>query len=97
MEITGLALAVIGAALAAGMSGAGSGIGVGLAGQAAAGVTSEDPEKFGKMLILEVIPGTQGIYGFLAMFLVMLKVNLLPGPPIELTFSQGLAIFFACM
>lgn len=96
MEIIGLALAIMGAALAAGLSGAGSSVGVGLAGQAAAGVTSEEPEKFGKMLILEVLPGTQGIYGFLAMFWVMLKVGLLAAP-VELTYSQGLAIFFACM
>lgn len=97
MEILGLALAIMGAALAATLSSAGSGIGVRLAAQAAAGVTSEDPEKFGKMLILEVLPGTQGIYGFLAMFLVMLEVELLAAVPKALTFSQGLAIFFACM
>ncbi len=96
MELLGLALAVGGAALAAGLSGAGSAIGCGLVGQAAAGVTSEDPEKFGKLLILQVIPGTQGIYGFLAMFWVMMKVGLL-GAPIELTYQQGLALFFACM
>lgn len=53
MEILGLAFAITGAALAAGLSGAGSSIGVGLAAQAAAGVTSEDPEKFGKMLQLK--------------------------------------------
>lgn len=96
MEYLGLALAVAGAALAAGLSGAGSAIGCGLVGQAAAGVTSEDPEKFGKLLILQVLPGTQGIYGFLAMFWIMMKVGLL-GTVVSLTPQQGLALFGACL
>lgn len=95
MEIMGLALAIAGAALAAGLSGAGSAMGCGLVGQAAAGATSEDPEKFGKLLILQVLPGTQGIYGFLAMFWVMMKVGLL-GTVVSLSTQQGLALFGAC-
>jgi len=61
----GLALAVLGAAIAAAVAGIGSALGVGIAGQAAAGLVSEDPDKFGKVLLLEALPGTQGIYGFL--------------------------------
>ena len=65
MSSLGVAFALIGAALAAGFSGAGSAIGVGVAGQAAAGVTTEDPKKFSQVLILQLLPGTQGIYGLL--------------------------------
>ncbi|MDI6855674.1 MAG: V-type ATP synthase subunit K [Candidatus Thermoplasmatota archaeon] len=96
MEIIGLAIAIIGAALGATLSGAASAIGCGLVGQACTGVTSEDPEKFGALLILQVLPGTQGIYGFLAMFWVMMKVGLL-ATPIELTLHQGFALLGACI
>jgi V/A-type H+-transporting ATPase subunit K len=56
------------------ISGTGSAIGVGLAGRAAAGVLSEDPEKFGRLIPLIGIPGTQGFYGFLVGVLAMGKV-----------------------
>ena len=56
--------------------GIGSAIGVSIAGQAAAGVITEDPKKFGKTLVLQVLPGTQGIYGLLIAFIILLKVGL---------------------
>ena len=61
----GVAYALLGAALAAGFAGAGSALGVGIAGQAAAGVVSQDPSKFARVLVLQLLPGTQGIYGLL--------------------------------
>ena len=75
----GLAWVILGAALAIGLAGSGSAIGIGIAGEACAGVTTEDPKKFGKLILLQVLPGTQGIYGFLAAIWIMLKVNLLGG------------------
>lgn len=59
----GLQLAVLGSALSVGLACAGSGRGVGIVGEAAAGVISEDPEKFSKCLILQLLPGTQGSGG----------------------------------
>ena len=59
----GLALALLGAGLAAVLSGIGSAKGTGMAGEAGTGLLCEDPSKFGKVLILQVIPGTQGLYG----------------------------------
>ena len=56
---SGLAIGLLGAGLAACLAGAGSGIGTGVAGQAGAGLVTEDPSKFGKVMILQVIPGTQ--------------------------------------
>ena len=50
----GTFFALLGAALAAGLAGAGSAIGVGMAGKAAAGVTAEDPTKFSKCLVVMV-------------------------------------------
>ena len=90
---SGPALAFLGAAVAAALGGAGSAIGSGYAGKAAAGVTSEKPELFGKLLILEALPGSQGVYGLVGAFLVTIFF-----PDITaLTASQGAAIFFACL
>ena len=61
----GMVYALLGAAVAVFLAGAGSAIGVGIAGQAASGVVTEDPSKFAKVLIMQLLPGTQGIYGLL--------------------------------
>ena len=92
----GIALAILGAALAVGLAGTGSALGIGIAGQAASGVVSEDPDKFGKTLLLQALPGTQGIYGLLTAVLVMTKVGLL-GTPIMIDAYVGYQIFFACL
>lgn len=87
----GFIMGALGIALAVGMSGVGSAKGVGIAGEAAAGLLSEQPEKFGKALILQLLPGTQGLYGFVIGLLVFLKLT-----P-ETTFAQGLYLLFACL
>ena len=83
--INGSVFALMGAAIAA-LAGIGS------AGQAAAGVLAEDPKKFGKTLILQALPGTQGIYGLLMAFLIFIRIGLLGGGMMDLTVSQGLYI-----
>ncbi|PIZ71913.1 permease [Candidatus Peregrinibacteria bacterium CG_4_10_14_0_2_um_filter_43_11] len=93
----GLALAVLGGALAVFLGGIGSSIGVGLAGQAGAGVTAEKPELFGKVLVLEALPATQGIYGFLIGFLILLNTGILSGVVINLGLADGFKIFFGCL
>ncbi|MBR3756490.1 MAG: V-type ATP synthase subunit K [Firmicutes bacterium] len=89
--ITGNVFALLGAAVAA-LAGIGSAIGVGIAGQSAAGVLAEDPKKFGKTLILQALPGTQGIYGLLMAFLIFIRIGLLGGGMMDLTVAQGLYI-----
>ena len=96
MEL-GLTLAIAGAAIVMVISGIGASIGVALAGQAAGGVMTEDPEKFGRMLPLIGIPGTQGFYGFLVGFLVLNKLNLLGGQIKIPTLNQGMQIFWICV
>jgi len=96
MEL-GLALAILGSAFAVIFGGIGSAIGIGLVGQASSGVLSEDPEKFGSLLILVALPGTQGIYGFLSAFLVILKLGLTGEAVVTLTAFQGLQIFMTCL
>ncbi len=70
MEI-GIALVFIGAAITAVLGFAGSAIGMGFAGQAAAGVVGEKPNLFGKMLLMQALPGSQGIYGLVGAFLIL--------------------------
>ena len=89
MLTDGNGLALIGAAIAA-CAGCGSGMGVGIAGQAAAGVVASDPKKFGRTLILQALPGTQGIYGVVIAFLIMVKTGFLSGGMYDLTVAQGL-------
>jgi len=60
------------------------------------GIVSEEPEKFGKVLLLEALPGTQGIYGFLGTFWVMMKTQLLTGG-VALDTNTGLVILLACL
>jgi V/A-type H+-transporting ATPase subunit K len=96
-QYLGIMLSVLGAALAAGWAGAGSAIGVGIAGESGAGVMTEDPGKFGLVLLLQALPGTQGIYGLMTAFLVLLKVGLLGGSPLAVGIWQGLGICFACL
>lgn len=89
--MSGNVIALIGAGLCAALCGCGSAWGVMSAGRAAAGVTSEKPDLFGKLIILEALPGTQGIYGFLVAILVLAKVNA------GITADQGLALLAATL
>jgi len=77
--LTGQLLALIGAGLAVFLAGIGSAIGVGIVGQAGAGVVSEDSDKFSQVLVLQALPGTQGIYGFLIGFIILLRLNIFGG------------------
>ena len=87
MELLGTGLALLGAAFAVALSGTGSSIGVGLAGRAAAGVVSEEPDKFMKCLILQLLPATQNAFnGFI-----------LESTGAYISVSGGLGIFFACL
>ncbi|MFA7637089.1 MAG: V-type ATP synthase subunit K [Monoglobales bacterium] len=97
MDNYGLVLAVLGAILAALMAGIGSAKGVGMVGEAAGGVISEDPSKFSKVLILQLLPGTQGLYGLLTAVLALSQIGILSGSPIELTNGQGLLYLIACL
>ena len=97
MNNLGLFLAILGAALAVGLSGIGSAKGVGLVGEAGAGLLSEDSSMFTKVLVLELLPGTQGLYGFLIGIIIFVKTGILSGAPVEMTWVQGLSILAAAL
>ncbi|HHX70892.1 MAG: V-type ATP synthase subunit K [Miniphocaeibacter sp.] len=84
IENGGVVFTALAVALAVFLSGMGSAKGVGMAGEAAAGIVIEEPEKFGKSLVLQLLPGTQGLYGFVIGLLILFKI------PEGVTLAQGL-------
>lgn len=93
--MNGLFFALVGASLATALSGFGSAKGVGGAAQTAMGVLSEDSSKFGKMLVLVLLPGTQGLYGFIVSFLILVNCGVLGGKLPSL--AEGLAFLGASL
>jgi V/A-type H+-transporting ATPase subunit K len=76
---------IIGCALAMGIAGVGSALGLMLAGTSAVAVTGEKPELFGKCLVFQVLPMTQAVYGLLTAILMMMGAGLLGGGKADLT------------
>jgi V/A-type H+-transporting ATPase subunit K len=90
-------LCIAGAALAVILSGIGSAVGIGYAGRASLGAMSEGTKDFAKYLMLTALPGTQGIYGFVAAFLVMLWSGIMGGETAALTVERGWQFFYASL
>ena len=91
-QYAGAFFGFLGAALAAGLACVGSAKGTGIAGEAGAGLLAEDPSQFSKCMILQVIPGTQGLYGLVIGFLALMKMGLFDGTVAELSIANGLAL-----
>jgi V/A-type H+-transporting ATPase subunit K len=87
----------MGASLAVLLAGIGSAKGTGIAGEAGAGLICEDPSKFGKVMILQVIPGTQGLYGLVIWFFALLRMGVLDGTAFDMTVTEGVRYFMACL
>ena len=96
-QFGGMALGFLGAGLAAALCCVGSAKGTGIAGEAGTGLLCEDPNSFGKVLILQVIPGTQGLYGLVVWFFACFQMGMLDGTAINMTVTEGLQYFVACM
>lgn len=95
MEL-GIVFTLAGVAVAVFLAGMGSAWGIAIAGEAAGGVITEDPEKFGRLLVMMALPGTQGFYGFLGGFYIMMKVGFLTGA-VPISLSTGLQLFCAAL
>ena len=92
----GLALALLGAGLAVGLSCVGSAKGTGIAGEAGTGLLSQDPSKSGQVMVLQLLPGTQGLYGLVVWFFALIRMGMMSGS-VELTVMEGLQYFVACL
>ncbi len=95
LGLSGFEWAMMGGALAASAGAAGSAIGIAKTSKVGQGVLSEDPDKFGSVLILTALPGTQGFYGFIVALLVYVFFNMAGNPDISL--QAGLKAFIACI
>lgn len=103
----GRGFAFAGAALAFALGGCGSARGIAIASQQAAGVLSEKPDLFGRLLVMVALPGTQGFYGFIAAFMMAQQtglingtINVSPGTGLALLlvgFGAGLALYFSAV
>lgn len=93
----GMALGFLGAGLAAALCCIGSAKGTGTAGEAGTGLLCEDPNTFGKVLILQVIPGTQGLYGLVVWFFACFQMGMLNGTAAGMSVMEGLQYFVACL
>ena len=99
-NIGGLALALLGAGLAVGLSCVGSAKGTGIAGEAGAGLLSEDPSKSGKVMVLQLLPGTQGLYGMAVFFVALIRMNFMGNAEAVasvMTPAVGFQFFMACL
>ena len=95
-NIGGLAIALLGSGLAVALSCVGSAKGTGIAGEAGTGLLAEDPSKSGKVMVLQLLPGTQGLYGLVVWFFALIQMGMTSGTP-DLTLLQGCQYFAACM
>ena len=93
----GMALTLLGAGLAVGLSCVGSAKGTGIAGEAGAGLLSADPSKSGKVMVLQLLPGTQGLYGLVVWFFCLIQSGIMAGTATGMEVAQGLRYFSACM
>lgn len=89
--------AILGVAIAVILSGTGSAIGVGRAGQAASALLSKQPNKFGNTLVLQVMPSTQGMYGFVVGLMLLINIGAFGGDMTVLTPEQGWTMFAYCL
>lgn len=93
--MSSIILGVIGAVIATILPGIGSALGVKRVGETGVGLISEEPEKFGRVLLLQALPGTQGIYGFLTAVMILQKMGIIGGGSSSLSPSGGIMLLIS--
>lgn len=96
MEL-GIVFVFAGAAVASLLGFIGSAIGMGIAGRAGSAVTAEKPELFGKILLMQALPGSQGVYGLVGAFLILNFAGLLGGTGADISLASGLQYLMAAL
>ena len=96
-NIGGLAVALLGSGLAVALSCVGSAKGTGIAGEAGTGLLCEDPSKSGKVMVLQLLPGTQGLYGLVVWLFALIQMGMMDGSAVGMSLVEGWRYFAACM
>lgn len=91
LNSSGIIFGALGVVMAVVFAGIGSAKSVGMIGEAASGLMVEQPEKFVNSLILQLLPGTQGLYGFVISIMVLAQLNA------TMSLGQGLYLLLACI
>lgn len=91
LQYGGLVFALLGMALVVIIPGYNSGVGVGMVGEATTGLLMDEPEKFGKSLILQMMPASQGLYGFVIAIMTLSRLR------VDMGLQEGLYILVACL
>jgi len=89
-------LGYLGLGLVLALAGIGSSYGTTIAGNAAEGALKKRPEASGNYMVLSALPATQGIYGFVAFFMLLNKMKLNPEMGLVI-FGVGLSVGLVCM
>ncbi|MBP5643090.1 MAG: ATPase [Bacteroidales bacterium] len=89
-------LGYLGLGLVLALAGIGSSIGTSTAGNAAEGGLKKRPESSGNFMVLSALPATQGIYGFVAFFMLLSKFRENPEMGLVI-FGIGLCVGLVCM
>lgn len=93
--MNGMAIGILGLAITAILCGIGSAVGLKSTGSATAGVLSDDPKKFSKVIVLTLLPATQGLYGFV---IAIMGISYLPTSTMDAAaVAQGWSVFFAVL
>ena len=89
-------LGYLGLGLVLALAGIGSAIGTTIAGNAAEGGLKKKPEASGNFMVLSALPATQGIYGFVAFFMLLGKLKADPSLGLVI-FGIGVSVGLVCM
>ena len=92
-----IVLSLIGLAISVGFGAIGSSIGVAYVANIGTGLLSKEPQKFPQVLALAALPSTQALYGLLFGFIILIKIGLLGGTPIEFDTNTGIAIMLSAL
>ena len=91
LQYGGLIFALLGMALVVAIPGYNSGVGVGMVGEAATGLLVDEPEKFGLSLLLQMMPASQGLYGFVIAIMTLSRLH------VGMGLQEGLYILVATL
>jgi len=92
-----IVLSLIGLAISVAFGAIGSSIGVAYVANIGTGLLAKEPQKFPQVLALAALPSTQALYGLLFGFIILIKIGLLGGAPLDFDVNIGWAILLSSL